>query len=440
MKRRLSQITGFARTLGALPAFGVVVLALALGGCGGGGGSTATTTSAVPSSPAVSTHAAASSSGAVASIAGVPISKASYEHWLAVERAGGTTSNASHRALSFLITSQWVVAEASGRKVSVSDTEVKQRLAQIEKQSFPKAGSFQKFLAKADETEADLLARVKVELLESRIAAKVTAGKSGAQAKSVLASFQRAFQAHWKRYTTCKPGYVMEDCSEYKGQPEDLAATSPSSSSTSSSTSSSSVNSSSNASSSTSSPHSGSRSSSSSSSCLLLLRPPGHPTPVASSLHLNPGRWRSRAPRLNGVGSPKQYTCDGANISPPLEWKNVPAKAAALVLIMIDDSSTGPASGIRWFVGDINPSSKGIAAGKTPEGGIVGSDTQGKSGYGGICPPAGKTSTIQFTLYPLSKKIPLTPGFIPGVAESEYGQGKDLMGEAATTYATYTRE
>jgi hypothetical protein len=69
-----------------------------------------------------------------------------------------------------------VIAEASGRKVSVSDTEVKQRLAQIEKQSFPKAGSFQKFLAKSDETEADLLARVKVELLESRIAAQVTAG------------------------------------------------------------------------------------------------------------------------------------------------------------------------------------------------------------------------------------------------------------------------
>ena len=133
MKRRLSQITGFA-------------------------------------------HAAASSSGAVASVAGVPIAKVSYQHWLAVERAGGTTSNAGHRALSFLITSQWVIAEASGRKVSVSDTEVKQRLAQIEKQSFPKAGSFQKFLAKSDETEADLLARVKVELLASRIAAQVTAG------------------------------------------------------------------------------------------------------------------------------------------------------------------------------------------------------------------------------------------------------------------------
>jgi hypothetical protein len=233
--RRRSQITWFARTLGALPALravpalGVVVLALALGGCGGGSGTTAaSSTAAVPSSPAVSAQGSSSSVDAVASVAGVPISKSSYEHWLAVERAGGTTSNAGHRALSFLITSQWVIGEAAARKLSVSDAEVKQRLAQIEKQSFPKAGSFEKFLAKSDETEADLLARVKVELLESRIAAKVTAGKSGAQRKAVIASFEPAFHRHWKALTTCKSGYVMEDCSEYKGKGEDLAATSSS--------------------------------------------------------------------------------------------------------------------------------------------------------------------------------------------------------------------
>jgi Raf kinase inhibitor-like YbhB/YbcL family protein len=443
MKGRLSHGTGFARTLGALralgvlPALGVLALALALGGCGGGSGSSGTSAAgaaAVPSSPATSAQGSSSSAGAVASVASTPISKSSYEHWLAVEQAGGTTSNASHRALSFLITSQWVIGEAAARKLSVSDTEVKQHLAQIEKQSFPKAGAFQKFLAKADETEADLLARVKVELLESRIAAKVTAGKRGAQAKSVLASFQKAFQEHWKRFTTCKSGYVMEDCSEYKGKGEDLAATRSSSgssagSSRSSSSGSSGSSKSSSSKSSVSSSSSASSSSSSSSSTASNGEIPTHPGELDIT---------SSAFEDNGA-LPKQYTCDGANISPPLEWQNVPAKAAALVLIMIDDSSTGPASGIRWFVGDINPSSKGTAAGQTPEGGIVGSDTQGKSGYGGICPPAGKTSTIQFTLYALSKKIPLTPGFQPSLAESEYGAGKLLMGEAGTTYATYTR-
>jgi hypothetical protein len=69
-----------------------------------------------------------------------------------------------------------VIDEAAARKLPVSEAEVKQRFAQISKQSFPKAGALEKFLAKADETEADLLARVKVELLASRIAAQVTAG------------------------------------------------------------------------------------------------------------------------------------------------------------------------------------------------------------------------------------------------------------------------
>jgi hypothetical protein len=207
-------------TWGVLPF--VLVLVLALGGCGGGsgaaGGTSAAGSAAVPSSPATSAASAQGSSSnadAVASVAGIPIAKSSYEHWLAVERAGGSTSNASHRALSFLITSQWVIGEAAARKLSVSDTEVKQRLAQIEKQSFPKAGAFEKFLAKADETEADLLARVKVELLESRIASQVAAGKSGTQRKAVIASFEPAFHRHWKALTTCKSGYVMEDCSEY---------------------------------------------------------------------------------------------------------------------------------------------------------------------------------------------------------------------------------
>lgn len=69
-----------------------------------------------------------------------------------------------------------MIGEAAARKLSVSDAEVKRRFAQISKQSFPKTGALKKFLAKADETEADLLARVKVELLASRIAAQVTAG------------------------------------------------------------------------------------------------------------------------------------------------------------------------------------------------------------------------------------------------------------------------
>jgi Raf kinase inhibitor-like YbhB/YbcL family protein len=208
----------------------------------------------------------------------------------------------------------------------------------------------------------------------------------------------------------------MEYCSEYKGKPEDLTVKSSSSSRSASGSS---------ASRATRHTHAAESSSSNASGEL--------PPPAAGKMAIS-----SSAFERNGE-IPKQYTCDGANISPPLEWQNVPSKAAALVLFAIDDTSTGSASGIRWVVGDINPSSKGVAAGKTPEGGIVGSDTQGHPGYGGICPPPGKTSTVEFVLYALSKPISLSPGFEPAIAESEYGSAKLLMGEAAVTYGVYHR-
>jgi phosphatidylethanolamine-binding protein (PEBP) family uncharacterized protein len=405
-------VSAHARVCLPLPALVVVAL---LVGCGGGSSSTTTTAVTVPSSPGASTQGSTSSVDSVALVSTTPITKSSYAHWLVVEQALGGSGNAGHRALGFLVTSDWVLGEAAARKISVSEAEVKQRFEQIKKQSFAKAGSFEKFLTTSHETEADLLARVKVELLESRIAAQVTAGKSAAQHAAVLASFEKAFQTHWRRYTTCKAGYVMEDCSEYKGKPEDLTATSTSSSSATRSASRSSA--------------SGTARSTSGTSNSSGELPP----PLAGAMAIS-----SSAFELNGE-IPKEYTCDGANISPPLEWKNIPAKAAALVLFIIDDTSTGSASGIRWVVGDIDPSSKGVAAGQTPEGGIVGADTQGHPGYGGICPPHGKTATIEFVLYALSKKISLSPGFTPAVAESEYGSGKLLMGSAAVTYAVYQR-
>jgi hypothetical protein len=158
------------------------------------------------------------------------------------------------------------------------------------------------------------------------------------------------------------------------------------------------------------------------------------PPPIEGQLAL-----ASPAFERNGA-IPAEYTCDGKNISPPLEWENVPSGAAALVLIAIDTSATGSASGIRWFVADINPKSTGVAAGQVPEGGIVGADTQGHTGYGGVCPDHGKESQVEFLLYALKKTIPVTTGFSPQSAEIDYGgTNKLIMTESATTYGIYVR-
>lgn len=399
---------GLTRARIALPAL-TLLTAGVIAGCGG---SSSTSTTSVPVSPAAASTqgSTATPADAVALVSGTPIAKASYQHWLSVEKALGATSP-SHQALGFLITSEWVLGEAAARHISVSEAEVKQRYAQLVRQSFSKTGALQKYLSKSGETEADLLARIKVELLASRIAAKVTAGKSAAQHTALLTGFENNFHAHWKRLTVCHAGYVMEDCKQYTGKAENLTATSSgkaSSSGTSSQGSS-----------------SGSTNSASSSNGEVYTPPGGF-------------SLSSSAFERNGA-IPTQYTCAGAGISPPLSWANVPAKAAELVLFVIDDNSSGSSGGIRWIVGGIDPSSTGVAAGKVPPGGIVGTNTAGKVGYSPICPAHGKSDTIELVMYALKKTIPLSPGFQPSQAEAEYGSGKLLMGSAAITYGIASR-
>lgn len=385
-----------------LPALGLALLC----GCGGGESSTA---SSVPASPAAAAEAASvSAADAVAIVAGVPIAKAGYEHWLAVERKLGAAGDPSHQALGFLITSEWVLGEATGRHISVSEAEVKKRFASLVHQSFPKPGSMKAYLARSGETEADLLARIKVELLASHIAAHVTAGRSAAQRSALLAGFERSFQTHWKRLTSCNPGYVMEDCRQYRGKPETLTASSAGGAASRGSSGSS------------------ARGSSSASASGEVYTAPG-----AFSIS-------SSAFERNGA-IPAEYTCAGQGISPPLSWQKAPAKAAELFLFVIDDNSSGKLGGIRWVVGNIDPSSTGVAAGQTPAGGIVGTNTAGKAAYSAICPAKGKSDTVELVMYALSKKIALSPGFQPAMAEADYGQHKLLMGQAAVNYGIASR-
>ena len=74
-----------------------------------------------------------------------------------------------------------------------------------------------------------------------------------------------------------------------------------------------------------------------------------------------------------------------------------------------------------------------------PPGGIVGTNSAGKANYSPICPARGKSDTVEFVMYALKKTIPLSPGFQPSRAESEYGSGKLLIGQAAVTYGIASR-
>jgi|SRR5579863_5057031 len=93
---------------------------------------------------------------------------------------------------------------------------------------------------------------------------------------------------------------------------------------------------------------------------------------------------------------PREYTCDGSDISPPLSWSGIPAGTASLVLVVEDPDAPGGVFG-HWAAYDIPPDSPGLAAGyhagRPAAGPGIGlreaRNDFGRLGYGGPCPPPG---------------------------------------------------
>jgi len=105
---------------------------------------------------------------------------------------------------------------------------------------------------------------------------------------------------------------------------------------------------------------------------------------------------------------PVPYTCDGRNISPPLDWAGIPGKAKSLVLIVDDPDAPDPAAPrmtwVHWVLFNIPVDIRGleenISADALPAGTKTGRNGWGSSGYGGPCPPIGRHRYF-FKLYAL---------------------------------------
>ena len=114
-----------------------------------------------------------------------------------------------------------------------------------------------------------------------------------------------------------------------------------------------------------------------------------------------------------GATIPKQFTCDGRNVSPPLQWSGVPSGATSLALIVEDPDAPG-GTFVHWTVYEIGAGLSAIAEGKVPPGAVQGENSFGKSGYGGPCPPKGDAPhRYQFGLYALSGSSGLKAGAKP---------------------------
>lgn len=87
----------------------------------------------------------------------------------------------------------------------------------------------------------------------------------------------------------------------------------------------------------------------------------------------------------DGSAMPRQFTCDGKNISPPLTWSGEPEGTQSFALI-VDDRATRIFT--HWLLWDIPAPVHSLEEGAKPEG-ISGTNDFLERGYSGPCPPAG---------------------------------------------------
>lgn len=130
-----------------------------------------------------------------------------------------------------------------------------------------------------------------------------------------------------------------------------------------------------------------------------------------------------------------KYTCDGASISPPLQWQGVP-KATAEVFVLAVDLTGGPRDVVQWAIAGIPPTTTSIPEGSPPAGAVVGVNSAGKVGWGGICGRKGQLHHVGFLFYALKRKLVLKSGFDPIEVR---GGLKGVTLATGLTLATYQR-
>jgi len=121
--------------------------------------------------------------------------------------------------------------------------------------------------------------------------------------------------------------------------------------------------------------------------------------------------FKLRSPAIAPSGHiPAKYTCDGADLSPPLRWTDPPLNTKSFALIVHDhDAAT-----VHWLLYGVAGSLRELPEGVSTRDTIANIGTQGtngfgKVGYGGPCPPPGPSHHYFFRLYALDAPVVLPP-------------------------------
>lgn len=118
----------------------------------------------------------------------------------------------------------------------------------------------------------------------------------------------------------------------------------------------------------------------------------------------------------DGDPIPVKYTCDGGEMSPPLEWDDLPPGTMSLALVMDDPDAEQVAGHVwdHWVLYNIPVRATSLAEGlpdvKDLAGGAHNGRGTARMGYQGPCPPRGRTHRYRFMMYAVDTFIDLPGG------------------------------
>ena len=110
---------------------------------------------------------------------------------------------------------------------------------------------------------------------------------------------------------------------------------------------------------------------------------------------------------------PRKYAYDDLDVSPPLEWSEVPEGTKTFALIC-DDPDAPAGTWVHWVLYNLPGNMKTLPENVPHVGVLENGTTQGrndfrKTGYDGPCPPAG-IHRYYFKLYALDEKLEVGTG------------------------------
>jgi Raf kinase inhibitor-like YbhB/YbcL family protein len=141
---------------------------------------------------------------------------------------------------------------------------------------------------------------------------------------------------------------------------------------------------------------------------------------------------------------PIHYTCEGDDVSPPLEWTDPPVGTESLVLIIDDPDAPDPAAPrmiwVHWVLynlpADTRQLPEAVTRSALPPGTSEGINDWKRPGYGGPCPPIGRHRYFH-KIYALDTMLPTLRD--PAKAAIEKVMAGHILGKAEIV-GTYRKQ